>query len=528
MTENYSLTSYLTKELWPKIIKAEVEFIIMEEAEEPFLGQDYLDKDGNARISAQLEENNSQGEAFLRHDTEVQTLYPYTVEYKNDIIHLDSKNWRESNVLKIQIISAFIIFILSGMVEQTVGTLIPELQKHYNIKDVQTSTIYFANVTGYLVIALANNFIHHMLGIKGVTIMAATLMTICYLIISLRPPFFIFVIVYILNGIGLGCLDTTFNTWMGNLVDSNQLLGILHGCYGIGCMISPALITTLLEKEKHPWKWNQYYILLAIESALCLVLLAFTFKHETAKKLEYMLEVKAHENDIEMSNFEIDSDDEDYTLGENDKKLGPISLADALKSKLVWAFSIMLFLYVGAEVAFGQWVVSFMMRVEDYSYDTSSYMASCFWTGLTVGRVCLGFVTATYFKTELMANMFYISVTFASYFIFLLFTFLKLKILFFAILFVAGVFTGPIFPTTIVSSLNILPMNYHNAGVGFICAFGGAGAAAIPLLVGIISEASKLGLRTLPLIVLSSYVCLTTGWLFVTKKYIGIYGKNRL
>ena len=86
-----------------------------------------------------------------------------------------------------------------------------------------------------------------------------------------------------MSGVGFGTLDASINTWMGNLVDSNQLLGIVHGCYGIGSLISPSLISYLLSKSNHPWKWQNYYVILSVVAGFCLVSLILTFKYETPK-----------------------------------------------------------------------------------------------------------------------------------------------------------------------------------------------------------------------------------------------------
>ena len=80
-------------------------------------------------------------------------------------------------------------------------------------------------------------------------------------------------------------MDASINTWMGNLVDSNQLLGIVHGCYGIGSLISPSLISYLLSKSNHPWKWQNYYVILSVVAGFCLV--SLILKYETPEVQVY-------------------------------------------------------------------------------------------------------------------------------------------------------------------------------------------------------------------------------------------------
>lgn len=307
----------------------------------------------------------------------------YTIVFEDELLHIDSSNWRTSTLLKVQIFSAYCVFILFGLAEQTIGSIIPILQKDYSINDLQVSLIFISSITGYFTMALINDYTHKALGIKGVVVLGSTSMTLGYLIISTRPPFFIFALCYVMSGIGFGSLDAGLNGWMGNLIDSNQLLGILHGCYGIGCMISPPLITYLLEKHTNPWKWNHYYIVLSVVGCCCVVLLILTFKNETPKKYKFMGQLKneAHkkklkapinDEEIELDSLtktqDVDISDEELTASDSEQEDNTASLLVALKSPLVWAFATILFIYVGGEVAFGAWLMTFLIRIKKFPY----------------------------------------------------------------------------------------------------------------------------------------------------------------
>ncbi|RKP32907.1 hypothetical protein METBISCDRAFT_21168 [Metschnikowia bicuspidata] len=63
---------------------------------------------------------------------------------------------------------------------------------------------------------------------------------------------------YFIIGVGFGCLEAALNGWMGTLVNISPLLGILHGCYGIGCITTPPLVTALITKKNKPWGLFHY------------------------------------------------------------------------------------------------------------------------------------------------------------------------------------------------------------------------------------------------------------------------------
>ena len=62
-------------------------------------------------------------------------------------------------------------------------------------------------------------------------------------------------------------------------------------------------------------------------------------------------------------------------------------------ARVTWLCALFLLGYVGAEVALGGWIVTFMIRVRHGTRFASGMTATGFWLGLTVGRVILGFVT---------------------------------------------------------------------------------------------------------------------------------------
>lgn len=53
----------------------------------------------------------------------------------------------------------------------------------------------------------------------------------------------------ILAGFGNGLEDGGWNAWVGNMKSANELLGLLHGAYGIGGTISPLIATAMIVRR---------------------------------------------------------------------------------------------------------------------------------------------------------------------------------------------------------------------------------------------------------------------------------------
>jgi fucose permease len=61
-------------------------------------------------------------------------------------------------------------------------------------------------------------------------------------------------------GFGNGLEDGGWNAWVGNMENANELLGFLHGAYGLGATVSPLVATAMVTKGHLAW-YNFYYVM---------------------------------------------------------------------------------------------------------------------------------------------------------------------------------------------------------------------------------------------------------------------------
>jgi fucose permease len=61
-------------------------------------------------------------------------------------------------------------------------------------------------------------------------------------------------------GFGNGLEDSAWNAWIGNMENANEMLGFLHGAYGLGAAISPLIATAMVTKAHLLW-YNFYYLM---------------------------------------------------------------------------------------------------------------------------------------------------------------------------------------------------------------------------------------------------------------------------
>lgn len=120
--------------------------------------------------------------------------------------------------------------------------------------------VFLSPLAGYAGAALLNNMIHIRFGQRGVAFLGPICHVLAYLGICLHPPYPVLVLVFILAGFGNGLEDAAWNAWFGSMANSNEMLGFLHGWYGLGAVLSPLAATSLITQAGWPW-YAFYYIM---------------------------------------------------------------------------------------------------------------------------------------------------------------------------------------------------------------------------------------------------------------------------
>lgn len=97
----------------------------------------------------------------------------------------------------------------------------------------------------------------------GVAVMAPICKLIAFVVTCTHPPFAVLPIIFTFTGFGTGLEDGAWNAWIGNMESANELLGLLHGAYGLGATIGPLIATAMVTKGNLPW-YTFYYLMVCI------------------------------------------------------------------------------------------------------------------------------------------------------------------------------------------------------------------------------------------------------------------------
>lgn len=392
------------------------------------------------------------------------------------------ERWNQSRTNMFRTFATLFAFLIMGANDAAYGAIIPYLEEYYNLNYIIVSLVFLSPLAGYVGAALLNNWLHIHFGQRGVASVGPACHLAAYIGIALHPPYPVLVVVFILAGFGNGIEDAGWNAWAGNMANANEVLGFLHGFYGLGAVLSPVAATTLIAKRG--WQWYEFYYFMLGGAAIELATSLAAFWPATGAVYR----------------------EQNPRMGSG----GGSRLKEALKSRVTWVASIFLLGYVGAEVALGGWIVTFMRRERAGGEFASGMVATGFWTGITVGRLVLGFVTPK--LGEKFAVLVYIILAMVCQLMFWLVPSFHVSAIFVAL---QGFFLGPLFPAIVVAATKVLPPYLHVSAIGFAAAFGGGGGAALPFAIGSLAQAK--GVSVLQPIILAVLAVLLILWLCFPK-----------
>ncbi|POR37795.1 Bypass of stop codon protein 6 [Tolypocladium paradoxum] len=385
----------------------------------------------------------------------------------------ERERWNSPRINTYRYISVNLSLLIMGMHDGCIG-----IERYYGLNYATVSTIFLVPFLGYVTAALSNNWIHHRVGQRGIAFLGPVFRLVGYVPMALHPPFAVLPVLLALAGFGNGIEDSAYNAWVGNMHQTNELLGIIHGSFGLGGTVAPLIASVMVAKLGLEW-YTFFYVLIAV---VCVELAFGLWAFRAATGAAYREKLRRG----------------------GDGGDG-VTTRTVLAESVTWIVAIFLLGYAGAEVSLGGWIPTFMMEVRHADPFLAGLTATLFWLGLSLGRVVLGFVTGRI--GEKLAITGYLLLCVALELLYWLVPATLGAMFFVALL---GFFLGPLFPAAIVVATKLLPREYHVGAIGFASAIGGGGAAVLPFAVGAIAEGHGVGV--LQPVILAALVFLIVVW----------------
>lgn len=391
-------------------------------------------------------------------------------------------NYPRSNIFRLS--AAYLGFLVLGFKDSAIGILLPHLEEYYNVDHFTVSLAFLSPVAGYLIACTITDNLHRLVGRWGITMIAAGVQLVFYITASCKPPFPLFVVLYMCCGFGSALLEGSCNTMCGTLQGSNQLLGCLHGFYGIGGVILPTVGQTMLAKGI---LWNNIYFIMVGVCGISFFWSAWCFRNDRA------------------------ADYKRYIATDDGAKKAQFAILDAIRQRLIPFLAVTVFLYVGGEVCMGGWTTTYMIDVRHGNSDTMGYVSTGYWIGIALGRIVLGFVSARVGNLQLMVVVYLSGAIILSIILWTVPVLMASAVAASLI----GLFIGPLYPTMMAVAVTKLPKRLHVSGLGFASTFGGGGAAVLPFIAGILAE--NFGTWSIAPLIFSAFSGMMCLWLIIWK-----------
>jgi len=254
-------------------------------------------------------------------------------------------------------------FLLAGIVMTFLGPLLPILVARWGISDAVAGRLFLTQFISSMFGMFMSAQLVQKQGYRRTFIVGLVLMTVGTALLA-SGPFLVGVAAVAILGMGHGITTPAGNlrTAEINPQRSASALNVINAVWGVGAL-SPSFLLNIARHLHHPERF-------LYGTALVLLLLLAAFS---------------------LSRFEPDTHE---TEAEDQS-----SAAEFFSSGMLVRVSLVFFIYVGSEVAFGQWVATYAHRINPAEHKFWTMMPAFFYGALLAGRtlapLALKFVRAT-------------------------------------------------------------------------------------------------------------------------------------
>ncbi|GAA96877.1 uncharacterized protein L969DRAFT_49719 [Mixia osmundae IAM 14324] len=438
---------------------------------------------------------------------------------------------------------------LGGADVAVMGAMLSSLQEVYSLTHEGVSRIFIGQAAGFIVASIASSFVLDRVGLGWTLAIGATIQTTGYIVLALRPAFWIFVAGEALIGAGISVQDAQTTAWAaGASGNPSRAISTLYASYGLGAVVAPFAAQAIGLR-----KINHIYSLFALLNAINLFTLAGAFvanngytTHSQDQLREFAGRCRRTDSSrgklrlpqTPQTTASCSTDPPVYCVSPRPSSASAIptsmkeyraaqsracggcvefdshtwletppanKLGTVLTNPYIWRAAAFLGISVGVNAAIGSWIVPFLSEVKHL--DQGELPIAILWSGVTMGRLLLPPISAR--MGERCAVFVYLASLGGCQVILLT---SNKKQLIDAVLFLQGLLLSPLYPIALSLITGSLPKALHSAAVGFLAAFAMSMSVAFPYLVGL--STTTLGLIVLQPFVLIMLTSLALLWAF--------------
>lgn len=252
--------------------------------------------------------------------------------------------------------SLFLAYICAGIHSVLPGASLLLLAENTQVPLDIAGSSFTLSALGFAIGVLIAGVLTTKLNSKYILIAGLGLMSVAGAITPLTHSFSILLISQLIKGMGFGLIDVSINTIVTLAFHDvlSETLNNVHSSYGIGALVGPLLLSLFLQVLNEAF-WA-YFVGTVVGFAAMLLLL-----RQAVPSLPTQNEIRRQQH--------------------------PSHSLSVFRQVLLWLMALQIALYVGAEIGFGNWIVTAVSQSAAITLSLAAPAATAFFLGLTIGRL---------------------------------------------------------------------------------------------------------------------------------------------
>jgi fucose permease len=369
--------------------------------------------------------------------------------------HREKQALRTSGSNTVLLLIAYLGFISLGLPDTLIGVAWPSVRDHFGLPQSALALIFLGSGCSYFVSSFFSGRFLKLFRIGTLLATSSTLVACSGFGYAIAPMWGLFAAASLLHGLGSGAIDSGLNHYVAHHYSARHM-NWLHGCYSIGAMLGPLIMTSFITSSG---SWRSGYVMVAT-----ILLLLATLFAATRRRWEH-------------DNFPSDEARPDRAA----------TTIETLRSRLVWMQVIIFFVYTGLEVTVGQWSFTLLTEARSVSTERAGLWVTAYWASIAAGRFLFGTVVERFGADRLLRLSMGTTVVGTTLFA------LNLGNVTSALaLSITGFGLASIFPCLMARTPERLGKALAAHAIGMQVSAAMLGAAALPSLAGLLAEQSSL------------------------------------
>jgi MFS transporter, DHA1 family, quinolone resistance protein len=347
----------------------------------------------------------------------------------------------------------YLMFFMFAMTTDAVGAIIPRLILEFHLSLKAAAAFHYAPMAAIAGGAIMLGVLADRWGRKPTVVLGLALYGSSSLLFAVGDSFAAFVALLAISGLGVSIFKVGALALIGDIsnstADHTTRMNRVEGFFGVGAIIGPAIVAVLLQRDV---SWKYLYVM---ASVLCgvLILAAVTVRYP-----------ESHEQPDASPSF--------------------VRTLRMMRDPYALGFSLLITLYVCVEVAVYVWMPTYLQGRSTAPAWLVAYSLSIFFALRAGGRFVGAWLLRRYSWPDVLAVF---SCAIAGCFLGSLYGGVQLGAY---LLPLSGLFMSVMYPTLNSKGISCFPRREHGAVAGVILFFTACAAAAFPLAMGALGDAT--------------------------------------